>query len=63
MLLSRAALYSASLGTALTGVGVVASIPLGSIAGPCGIASVIDTVVRKRPRAKFSRQKKIVDAC
>ena len=30
MLLSRAALYSASLGTALTGVSVVASIPLGS---------------------------------
>ena len=60
---SITALSSASLGTTLTGVGVVASIPLGNIAGLCGIASVVTTAVGKKPQAKVSKQlREIVDA-
>lgn len=53
---------SASMGTSLTGAGIVANVPLGNIAGLCGIASVITTAVSKKPHIKGSKQlREIVD--
>ena len=54
---------SASMGTTLTGAGIAGSVPLGNIAGLCGIVSVITTAVSKKPNMKGSKQlREIVDS-
>ena len=57
------AMSSASIGTSLTGAGIVANVPLGNIAGLCGIVSVVTTAVSKKHNMKGSQQlREIVDS-
>ena len=48
-----------SLGTALTEIGLVASIRLGSIASPCGVVSIVSASVSKKLRTKVSKHEKL----
>ena len=48
-----------SSGTALTEVGVLASIRLGSIAGPCGVISIVSASLSKKLGTKVSKHEKL----
>ena len=48
-----------SLGTALTRVGVVASLPLGGIAGVCAVSFFVSAATSKKLKTKGSKHEKL----